>query len=140
MRIAWTAFNSSPRIIDFNGYGITQLYITMDEWNFNFMYRDMAGTANITGYYFQKVLNTVYDIAVVYSPAAKGTVKIWFNGALVTTKTNAIYYNAAADMSFAHTYVGKSSNAAADYLSANIYYLDVYNRALTNQEAASIPT
>ena len=64
----------------------------------------------------------------------QGRVQIWVNGSVVVTNTGMTYKG--TDKSYTYTYVGKSSYADA-YLGAQIYFLNVYNRALSDAEAAA---
>ena len=58
----------------------------------------------------------------------------WVNGSVVVTNTGMTFKG--TDKSYTYTYVGKSSYADA-YLGAQIYFLNVYNRALSDAEAAA---
>ena len=101
-----------------------------------FMYKE-SGSEQITDYNVAIALNTVYNISVVYNPTigSTGRVQIWINGSVVVTNTGMALKG--TDKNYARTYVGKSSYADA-YLGAQIYFLNVYNRPLTDTEAAAV--
>ena len=102
-----------------------------------FMYKE-GGAEQITDYNGVISLNTDYNITVVYNPSigSTGRVQIWINGAVVVTNTGMALKG--TDKSYTYTYVGKSSYSGDAYLGANIYFLDIYNRPLSDAEAAAI--
>lgn len=140
LKIAWTGYNNWARVFDFNGgaNGVTDMFLTIPGTGsspLRFMYKE-NGAEQITDYNVAIALNTVYNISVVYNPTvgSTGRVQIWINGSVVVTNTGMTYKG--TDKSYTYTYVGKSSYADA-YLGAQIYFLNVYDRALTDAEAAA---
>lgn len=141
LKIAWTGYNNWARVFDFNSgaNGVTDMFLTIPGTQtspLRFQYKE-NGAEQITDYNVAIALNTVYNISVVYNPTigSTGRVQIWINGSVVVTNTAMTYKG--TDKSYTNTYVGKSSYADA-YLGAQIYFLNVYNRALTDAEAAAV--
>ena len=140
MKIAWTGYNNWARVFDFNSgvNGVQDMFLTIPGTGnqpLRFQYKE-NGSEQITDYYAVISLNTVYNISVVYNPTigSTGRVQIWINGSVVVTNTGMAFKG--TNKSYTNTYVGKSSYADA-YLGAQIYFLNVYDRALTDAEAAA---
>lgn len=140
MKIAWTGYNNWARVFDFNSgvNGVQDMFLTIPGTQnspLRFQYKE-NGAEQITDYNAVISLNTVYNISVVYNPTigSTGRVQIWINGSVVVTNTSMTYKG--TNKSYTNTYVGRSSYADA-YLGAQIYFLNVYDRALTDAEAAA---
>lgn len=142
MKISWTGYNNWSRVFDFNSgsSGNQDMFLTLPGTQnspLRFMYKE-GGAEQITDYNGVISLNTDYNITVVYNPSigSTGRVQIWINGAVVVTNTGMALKG--TDKSYTYTYVGKSSYSGDAYLGANIYFLDIYNRPLSDAEAAAI--
>ncbi len=141
LKIAWTGYNNWARVFDFSSgdTGNQDMFLTIPGTGsspLRFMYKE-SGSEQITDYNVAIALNTVYNISVVYNPTigSTGRVQIWINGSVVVTNTGMALKG--TDKNYSRTYVGKSSYADA-YLGAQIYFLNVYNRPLTDTEAAAV--
>ncbi len=143
MKIVWTDYNSwAVFLISIVGnFGIQDMFLTIPgtlQGPLRFQYRE-NGAEQITDYNTTIQLHTIYNISIVYNPNIGGTgrTEIWVNCSMVVRNENMQYK--AIDKSFTNTYVGKSSFVGDDmFLGAKIYFLNVYNRVLTNAEAAAI--
>lgn len=140
MKIAWTGYNNWARVFDFSSgdNGVQDMFLTIPGTGnqpLRFQYKE-NGAEQITDYYSVISLNTVYNISVVYNPTigSTGRVQIWINGSVVVTNTGMTYKG--TDKTYSRTYAGKSSYADA-YLGAQVYFLNIYNRVLTDAEAAA---
>jgi hypothetical protein len=140
LKIEWTAFQNWARVFDFNSgdNGNLDTFLTFPGTQINplrFMYR--VGGEQITDYNSNFSLNTIYNISIVYNPTigSVGATTMWING--VNVRSNTSMGAKATDRTNTRTFIGRSSYADA-YLAARIYFLAIYNRPLTDAEAAEI--
>ena len=141
--VQWDGYNNWQRVFDFsNGdNGNQDMFLTIPGTGnspLRFMYKE-GGQEQQTDYTGTISLNTLYKIAVVYNPNIGGTgrVQIWINGSVVVTNTS--MPQKGTNKTYARTYYGKSSYADA-YFGGKYYKLNIYNRAISDAEAASYTT
>ena len=140
VKLEWTAFQSWSRVFDFNNgdNGNLDTILTFPgsaSSPLRFIYR--VDSERITDYNSNFALNTIYNISIVYNPTigSVGASMIWVNGVNVVSNTS--MGAKATDRTNTRTFIGKSSYADA-FLAARIYFLGVYTRPLTNDEASQI--
>ena len=139
MRIEWTNYNSWARVIDFNSgdLGVGDMFITLPGTSsqFRFQYKEngVEQQTNMNSI----LLNRIYDITVVYNSliGSKGRVQIWMNNSVAVTNTAMTHKG--TDKNYNRTYIGRSSYPVDAYLGAKIYYMKIYNRALTDVEVVN---
>ncbi len=125
------------RIIDFNSgiNGIQDMFLTFPDITntLRFQYKEF-GYENVTDSATPLTNGVLYDIAVVYDPTygSTGSTSIYINGVLDTFNSSMFFKG--TDKTYSRTFVGQSSYPSDSSLAANIYYLEVFNRALTPQE------
>jgi hypothetical protein len=140
IKLEWTAFQNWSRVFDFNSgdNGVQDMFLAFPGTQSNpLRYQYKVGTEQATDYGSNFALNTIYNISIVYNPTvgSVGATTIWVNG--VNVRSNTAMGAKATDRTNTRTYIGRSSYADA-YLAARIYFLGIYNRALTDAEAAQI--
>ena len=130
----------NERLIDFsnNGNGVDNivLYREATSKQLAFSFKQNMKTV-LTSSVFENF--QVYDIVLNYDPTfgSNGLTSFYVDGVLSGTYV-ATYKH--PDMQILNTWIGRSSYEFDSYLSAEIYSLTVYNRALSDAEAISITT
>lgn len=140
IKLEWTAFQNWSRVFDFNSgdNGVQDMFLAFPGTQSNpLRYQYKVGSEQVTDYGSNFALNTIYNISVVYNPTvgSVGATTIWVNG--VNVRSNTSMGAKATDRTNTRTYIGRSSYPDA-YLAAKVYFLAIYNRALSDAEASQI--